>query len=415
MRFKPSLEELLDEMSTAIAVHLGIEIGKASLDNSPWHNALNAIKKAAESKTAELPMTPEQALLQEAKHALTAIALCPRSDSEIEDLLERIDQAEVTACRIADFLFESSNPEAARTREGAPQRQVQRAVAYDASEEQLVVLPRSAGEQQPESGGSEFLLGGQSAREEQDMPGLWSNSDIDGGLEVVRGGSEQVVSDSDGLLSGPFTVGQGDDGSWWVRRSADRDPAVPVANCFGLPDAERVAMAMNARHMAKITATLSPAEGKPPVTGRMLAGSPASEELPALAAEWEALAHQNAMAARNAANVAQQHDANVSANRAAVFTHCAEQLRGALATTPAGEAINAAPALNARKDHDLSALQRDADRYRWLRHDARVSAVTVGALRYKYRLRTLLAGDLDSVIDAARRRQAQHGGADHGA
>ncbi|ARB46956.1 hypothetical protein [Alloalcanivorax xenomutans] len=414
MRFKPSLEELLDEMSAAIAVHLGIEIGKASLDNSPWHNALNAIQEAVASKPAEHPMTLERALLHEAKRALTAIALCPRDDAEIEDLFERIDQAEVTACRIADFLFESSNPEAVRTQESTSQRLVQHD-AYDVSEEQLVVLPRSAGEQQPESGGSEFLLGGQSAREEQDMPGLWSNSDIDGGLEVVRGGSEQVVSDSDGLLSGPFTVGQGDDGSWWVRRSADRDPAVPVANCFGLPDAERVAMAMNARHMAKITATLSPAEGKPPVTGRMLAGSPASEELPALAAEWEALAHQNAMAARNAANVAQQHDANVSANRAAVFTHCAEQLRGALATTPAGEAINAAPALNARKDHDLSALQRDADRYRWLRHDARVSAVTVGALRDKYRLRTLLAGDLDSVLDAARRRQAQHGGADHGA
>ncbi|ARB45760.1 MULTISPECIES: hypothetical protein [Alloalcanivorax] len=217
MRFKPSFEELLDEMSTAIAVHLGIEIGKASLDNSPWHNALNAIKKAAESKTAELPMTPEQALLQEAKHALTAIALCPRSDSEIEDLLERIDQAEVTACRIADFLFESSNPEAARTREGAPQRQVQRAVAYDAFEEQLVVMTRTS--------------------------------------------------------------------------------------------------------------------------------------------------------------------------------------------TPT----------HALKEQDLSALQRDADRYRWLRHDAKVSAVTVGALRDKYHLRTLLAGDLDAVLDAARRRQTQRGGADHGA
>ncbi|KAF0801883.1 hypothetical protein ACRYJU_04795 [Alloalcanivorax xenomutans] len=215
MRFKPSLEELLDEMSAAIAVHLGIEIGKASLDNSPWHNALNAIQEAVASKPAERPMTPERALLHEAKHALTAIALCPRDDSEIDDLFERIDQAEVTACRIADFLFESSNPEAARTREGAPQRQVQRAVAYDASEEQLVVM------------------------------------------------------------------------------------------------------------------TSTP-------------------------------------------------------------TH-------------------------ALKEQDLSALQRDADRYRWLRHDAKVSAVTVGALRDKYGLRTLLAGDLDAVLDAARRRQTQHGGADHGA
>ena len=57
---------------------------------------------------------------------------------------------------------------------------------------------------------------------------------------------------------------------------------------------------------------------------------------------------------------------------------------------------------HALKEQDLSALQRDADRYRWLRHDAKVSAVTVGALRDKYHLRTLLAGDLDAVLDAAR-------------
>ncbi|MCE7509624.1 hypothetical protein [Alloalcanivorax xenomutans] len=214
MRFKPSLEELLDEMSAAIAVHLGIEIGKASLDNSPWHNALNAIKSAAASSPAE--PTPERALLHEAKHALTAIALCPRDDVEIEDLFERIDQAEVTACRIADFLFESSNPEASSTQEGTSQHQVQHD-AYDVSEEQLVVMTQTS-------------------------------------------------------------------------------------------------------------------------------------------------------------------------------------------TPP-----------HALKEQELSALQRDADRYRWLRHDARVSAVTVGALRDKYRLRTLLAGDLDSVLDAARRHQAQHGGADHGA
>ncbi|MEQ9508431.1 MAG: hypothetical protein RLN92_05260, partial [Alloalcanivorax xenomutans] len=86
-----------------------------------------------------------------------------------------------------------------------------------------------------------------------------------------------------------------------------------------------------------------------------------------------------------------------------------------MATTPDGEAINAATALSAQKDHDLSALRRDADRYRWLRHDAKVCAVTVGALRDKYHLRTLLAGDLDAVLDAARRRQTRHGGADHGA
>ncbi|MAO58677.1 hypothetical protein [Alloalcanivorax xenomutans] len=216
MRFKPSLEELLDEMSAAIAVHLGIEIGKASLDNSPWHNALNAIKKAVESSPVERPTAPERALLHEAKRALTAIALCPRDDAEIEALFERIDQAEVTACRIADFLFESPNPEASSTQEGTSQHQVQHD-AYDVSEEQLVVMTQTS-------------------------------------------------------------------------------------------------------------------------------------------------------------------------------------------TPP-----------HALKEQELSALQRDADRYRWLRHDARVSAVTVGALRYKYRLRTLLAGDLDSVIDAARRRQAQHGGADHGA
>src|SRR5690606_12252180 len=118
MRFNPSLEELLDEMSAAIAAHLGIEIGKASLDNSPWHNALNAIKKAVESSPVERPTAPERALLHEAKHALTSIALCPRDDAEIKALFERIDQAEVTACRIADFLFESSNPEAASTQEG---------------------------------------------------------------------------------------------------------------------------------------------------------------------------------------------------------------------------------------------------------------------------------------------------------
>ncbi|ERS12003.1 hypothetical protein Q668_18280 [Alcanivorax sp. PN-3] len=216
MRFKPSLEELLDEMSAAIAVHLGIEIGKASLDNSPWHNALNAIQEVTESRPAERPMAPERVLLHEAKHALTSIALCPRDDAEIEDLFERIDQAEVTACRIADFLFESSNPEAVRTQESTSQRLVQHD-AYDASEEQLVVMTRTS--------------------------------------------------------------------------------------------------------------------------------------------------------------------------------------------TPT----------HALKEQDLSALQRDADRYRWLRHDAKVSAVTVGALRDKYHLRTLLAGDLDAVLDAARRRQTRHGGADHGA
>ncbi|MFT0140875.1 hypothetical protein ACEK07_47060 [Alcanivoracaceae bacterium MT1] len=216
MRFKPSLEELLDEMSSAIAVHLGIEIGKASLDNSPWHNALNAIQEVTESRPAERPMTPERVLLHEAKHALTSIALCPRDDAEIKALFERIDQAEVTACRIADFLFESSNPEAASTQEGTSQRQVQHD-AYDVSEEQLSVMTRTS--------------------------------------------------------------------------------------------------------------------------------------------------------------------------------------------TPA----------HALKEQDLSALQRDADRYRWLRHDAKVSAVTVGALRDKYHLQTLLAGDLDAVLDAARRRQTQHGGADHGA
>lgn len=51
--------------------------------------------------------------------------------------------------------------------------------------------------------------------------------------------------------SRPYTVGQDEDGSWWVRRSADRDPAVPVANCFDLGTAERVAMAMNAREEAR--------------------------------------------------------------------------------------------------------------------------------------------------------------------
>lgn len=53
--------------------------------------------------------------------------------------------------------------------------------------------------------------------------------------------------------SRPYTVGQDEDGSWWVRRSADQDPAVPVANCFDLGTAERVAMAMNAREKARNT------------------------------------------------------------------------------------------------------------------------------------------------------------------
>ncbi len=51
----------------------------------------------------------------------------------------------------------------------------------------------------------------------------------------------------------PYTVGQDEDGNWWVRRSADRDPAVPVANCFDLGTAERVAMAMNAQEEARST------------------------------------------------------------------------------------------------------------------------------------------------------------------
>ena len=38
-----------------------------------------------------------------------------------------------------------------------------------------------------------------------------------------------------------------------MRRSADRDPAVPVANCSDLGTAERVAMAMNARDKARNT------------------------------------------------------------------------------------------------------------------------------------------------------------------
>ncbi|WP_421705699.1 hypothetical protein [Alloalcanivorax xenomutans] len=260
MRFKPSLEELLDEMSAAIAVHLGIEIGKASLDNSPWHNALNAIQEAVASKPAERPMTPERALLHEAKHALTAIALCPRDDSEIDDLFERIDRAEVTACRIADFLFESSNPEAASTREETPHR----AGAYGVSEEQLVILPRPS---TPLSGLPDAMATPQAAAPEileaeipeQDMPGMWSNADLSGG----------EIDNRDNLLAPP-SAGTG---------------------------------------------------------------------LPALVAEWESLARQNAVTARNAASAGKQQDANVSANRAAVFTQCAGQIKATLTAPPLPPAV----------------------------------------------------------------------------